>query len=90
MNITFINSKINIKEIWKNAINCLKVNNIEVQSIKARIIDLTESVDWKLILKMSDHYDLIKKIIPKFLKGNISNEVNNKNNKIIKLIIIRV
>ncbi|CAJ0843913.1 9691_t:CDS:2 [Entrophospora sp. SA101] len=71
MDIVLINCKINIEEIWNNAMNRLKINNIEVQSMEARIIGLTESIDWKLILKTPDRYNLIKKTRPNFLKEQL-------------------
>jgi len=59
--MTILKSKLDLEKIWAEVINRLKKAKIQVQSIEARIIDLSgwATIDWNAILYYPDKYQLI-------------------------------
>ncbi|RUP50256.1 hypothetical protein BC936DRAFT_139853 [Jimgerdemannia flammicorona] len=72
-----LKSQSTLEDVWSKVIKKLRKENVQVQSIEARIIDLSgwTLVDWNAILHISDRCNLIKKTRPRLLRDNIPHDV---------------
>ncbi|CAG8606342.1 11066_t:CDS:10, partial [Ambispora gerdemannii] len=72
-------SNLNLEEIWIKVMERLKKENLRVQSIESRIVDLSNwtKVDWNRILKTSDYVQLFNESRKKLYKDKIDKEVQN-------------
>ncbi|CAG8746379.1 12965_t:CDS:2, partial [Ambispora leptoticha] len=70
-------SNLNLEEIWIKVMERLKKENLRVQSIESRIVDLSNwtKVDWNRILKTSDYVQLFNESRKKLYKDKIDKEV---------------
>ncbi|CAJ0768311.1 15222_t:CDS:10, partial [Entrophospora sp. SA101] len=72
-------SNLNLEEIWDKVMERLKQENLRVQSIESRIVDLSnwKKVDWGRILETSDYAQLFNGSKRKLCKNLIDKEVQN-------------
>ncbi|CAG8460151.1 2838_t:CDS:10 [Acaulospora colombiana] len=72
-----LESKFTLEEIWKKVMERLKEENLRVQSIESRIIDLSDwtKVEWNRILKTSDYVQLFNRSRKKLHKDKIDKDV---------------
>ncbi|CAJ0764160.1 372_t:CDS:10, partial [Entrophospora sp. SA101] len=72
-------SNLNLEEIWDKVMERLKQENLRVQSIESRIVDLSnwKKVDWGRILKTSDYAQLFNRSKKKLYKDLIDKEAQN-------------
>ncbi|RHZ72153.1 hypothetical protein Glove_245g1 [Diversispora epigaea] len=72
-------SNLNLEEIWKKVMERLKRENLRVQSIESRIVDLSNwtKVDWGRILKTPDYAQLFSKSKRKLNKDKIDKNVKS-------------
>ncbi|CAG8693252.1 12748_t:CDS:10, partial [Acaulospora morrowiae] len=70
-------SNLNLEEIWIKVMERLKKDNLRVQSIESRIVDLSDwtKIEWNRILKASDYSQLFIKSRKRLSKDKINNDV---------------
>ncbi|CAG8638676.1 13147_t:CDS:10, partial [Funneliformis mosseae] len=71
-------SEFTLEEIWKKVMECLKKNNLRVQSIESRIVDLSNwsKVKWSRILKLPDYAQLFDRSKKKLHRDKIDKDVH--------------
>ncbi|RIA90978.1 hypothetical protein C1645_822647 [Glomus cerebriforme] len=70
-------TNLNLEEIWLKVMERLKKDNLRVQSIESRVVDLSDwtKIEWNRILKASDYSQLFIKSRKKLSKDKIDNDV---------------